>query len=561
MIVPEHILIVWLLLTGLLNAHSRLPGTVCWIMSAGVLLALFAPTVTFSLPWEWLAGVVIPMLLWQTAARVVNARWTAGWRDLLIWAMIALGVAGVIIFAARQPVTSGLLFGVLIASMAWRAVEDENRPSYLGQFGPLALAFLLGEVAPSVEAPGKYVLALLGGAGLGLVIGYFAYKASRCIPNGIWRSVLSVGQGYLAYLLAALLGLSGVGAALFSVALFMTVGTRKGLWEDGVIQPQPLNSSPIFILFGIGLALFAWQTHVPLTSALLIEIILCLVVVLLCIIAGKLLKNQNFLTEPNVFKIHARAGYLLVPAVLLWQCESLVDPAPLGLALALAALVSLGAHYTLDPLMNFYAWLQESSTSAEQPSNTSKNAQVKDVMFPSVITLSPEALVLDIIHKMTAQSGGCVLVVNNQGKMVDIITEADLFVKEERLPQIGRTYPALFKTPIYPHLLPDLYAQFAASQTAAMVMSTPVIWVKQDIPLDKAIQLMLEHGIKCFPVLDADPAFGGKLVGVLTRTGIIQRLSNPNPLLGECDGRKNTNQSGAACRNAQSAHSLACCRR
>jgi CBS domain-containing protein len=52
------------------------------------------------------------------------------------------------------------------------------------------------------------------------------------------------------------------------------------------------------------------------------------------------------------------------------------------------------------------------------------------------------------------------------------------------------------------------------------------LWMIAGIGVGRAIRLMAQHGFRRLPVVNADPAGGGQVVGVLTRTDIIRWLSD-----------------------------------
>lgn len=79
MVALQHVSIMLLLLVGLLDARPRIHALVRWAVWGGLALALFAPGWPISLPWHWVAALVIPLLLWQAAQRVVSARWPTRW--------------------------------------------------------------------------------------------------------------------------------------------------------------------------------------------------------------------------------------------------------------------------------------------------------------------------------------------------------------------------------------------------------------------------------------------------------------------------------------------------
>jgi CBS domain-containing protein len=529
MITLEHTLVILLLLVGLLNARPKIPRLAWWTIAGALALALIAPAVPILMPWEFLSVLLIPILFWQAARRLVRARMPVNIKDVAIWLGMAVGIGGILLLTSELMIAGSLMFGLLAASMIWRATEEEQQPTHLGQVGPLALAFLLAEIAPAIEAPGRYMLALLAGAGIGALVGYIAVQVAQGVSQNTWQNILSIGQVYLAYEVATLLGLSGVAAAMMSVAVFVAYGTKRGLWPDGSVRPTPLDSTPIFILAVLVLAFFAWQTHVPFTPILLLEIALGLLFTALVIWVGRRLGSEPFLLENSYQRIMLQVGSLLVPAILLWPREALLDPLPLAIALAAAALATLTTYYTLTPLLSMYAWLDEAGTEVENPDELINTLLVRDLMDRDCVTISTSTPVPEIARLFHKHRVECLPVIDAENHLVGIVTEHDLFVKEERLPRTDLTYQAVFKEPVTLEQLPKVYAQRGKLYTAADVMTSKVVWVKETSGIGQAVRLMVRYGFKCLPVLDASLEAGGKLVGVITRSGIIRLLADKEP--------------------------------
>jgi CBS domain-containing protein len=519
----EHSLIMLLLLTGLLSARPRLPLAVQAVIIGAVALALVAPIAPLDLPWNALAASVIPVLLWQTAQPVVNARRPIKIEEILLWLLIVAGIGSVLALTAELNLAGALLFGVLAASVAWRALEgDETQASYLGPFGPLALAFLLTEIDLLIEVRDVYALMLLGGAVIGVVLGYASVQIALRIPGGLKRNVWSIAQVYLAYGIGLIFGLSGVATALLSIAAYLVYGSRRGLWVSGSLQPRPFDYRPIFGAAVIALAFFGWQTHVSLTGPLLLEVGLGLAVVGTAVWLGRFLKSQAFSVERSFVKVLTQVGLLLVPALLLWPRQALLDPAPLALALVVAAAAMLGTQLAIAPALKLYQWLDEAGAEVERPDQIVGRLLVKDVMLREVVTAMPLTPLLEVARMLGERRLGCVPVVEADGRLVGIITESDLFLKQEHLRYTGQPYLALFKLPVTLEHLPLKYAELGAALAADDVMTRDVIWVKESTSLEHAIRLLMRYNLKRLPVLDADPDAAGKPIGLITRADIIR---------------------------------------
>jgi CBS domain-containing protein len=521
----EHTLVILLLLVGLLNANPKIPGFAWWVIAVALALVLVAPTASIILPWAWLSAIIIPILLWQTFQRLVEAQMPVRIRDWLIWSGMILGISGILLVTSELTGAGSFVFGLLAASMIWRAVEADRQPTYLGQLGPLALAFLLAEIAPAVEALGRYMIALLTGAAIGALLGYSAVHASQRSSQSTWQTMVSIGQAYLAYGVATYFELSGVAAAMMSVAVYVAYGTKCGLWSKGSIHPRPLDSVPVFGLAVLALTFFAWQTHTPVTLSLLLEIGLGLALTALLVWVGRRLRIESFLIEDSYARTTLRVAFLLVPSLLIWPRETLLNPLPLAIALLIAALATIGTRYTISPLLKLYEWIDEAGVDFENRDMLMNTLLVRDLMARDCITIPPTMPVPEIARIFAENRAECVPVTDDEKRLLGIVTEHDLFVKEERLPRAGITYMAVFSEPVVPEILPEVYAKRGAANTAADVMTSKVVWVKETSDIGHAVRLMVLHGFKCLPVLSNAPVAGGKLVGILTRSNIVRLLT------------------------------------
>jgi len=117
---------------------------------------------------------------------------------------------------------------------------------------------------------------------------------------------------------------------------------------------------------------------------------------------------------------------------------------------------------------------------------------VRDIMSRNVKTVRTGDTVLDVVRKMNKFEIGSLIVTNN-GRPVGIITERDILAKivEQRL---------------------DPEAVLARH-----IMSSPLITVDPNTPLEEAARIMAERQIKRLPVVE-----GGELVGIISSTDIVR---------------------------------------
>ena len=527
MIALEHSLFMLLLLVGLLNTQPRSPPIARWFIGGGVALAFVVPAWPIALPWELLSALLIPLLFWQTARLVVSAQWRVRWVDVGLWLFVIVGITTMLSLTTSPGLFGAFLFGLLVASIMWRATEQSGRPGYLGQIGSLALAFLLVEISPAVESPDLYIGSLFSGAGIGTVASYVGVKIARRTAPGWKRDAVCLGQVYLAFIISRWIGASGVAAAWLSTAWYVSYGAKHGLWPDGRIRPAPLNSVPIFSLAVVALAFVGWQTHIPLTPVLLLEVGLGLLITVFVVWVSRLLRSPAFCADSSFTRAIGRVALLLFPALLLWPREALLDPWPLAFALIAANLAVAGTHFMLTPLLDLYGWLDTADAVIEpdQVKATLKSFRVKDFMTRDVVTVRLDTPVPDIARLLTALRIGGVPVLDETGCVVGIVTEGDLFVREEALPRTQHTFLALFKAPALPELLPEIYVARGSRCSATDVMTRKLIWVKESDSVSKAVRLMARFGIERLPVLTAAPEARGRLIGILTRSDVIRLLA------------------------------------
>jgi CBS domain-containing protein len=117
---------------------------------------------------------------------------------------------------------------------------------------------------------------------------------------------------------------------------------------------------------------------------------------------------------------------------------------------------------------------------------------VKDVMTSPVVTTEEQAAANKVAKLMLDNKVGCVIVTNNAGKPIGIITERDLVVR------------VLAK-----NLAPD-------SAPAKDVMTSPLVTVDPEAPINEAARMMSKRDIRRLGVL-----YKGNLVGIVSSKDIL----------------------------------------
>jgi CBS domain-containing protein len=142
-----------------------------------------------------------------------------------------------------------------------------------------------------------------------------------------------------------------------------------------------------------------------------------------------------------------------------------------------------------------------------------------DLMSPNVIKIRAETTVDQIVKLLNEHRIGGVPVVDDEDRVIGMVSESDLFLKEKGMPFSAVKVPTLFKRWVDPDRLTEIY-EGARHHTAADVMTTEVICVDVNDTIGHVAWLMAQRNIKRVPVLQ-----DGVLVGMITRSDIVRLLA------------------------------------
>jgi CBS domain-containing protein len=144
-----------------------------------------------------------------------------------------------------------------------------------------------------------------------------------------------------------------------------------------------------------------------------------------------------------------------------------------------------------------------------------------DVMGSHVITVGPEATVAEAAKLMATHDVSALPVVNADGKLVGIVSEADLMRREELGTEIRHPWWVEAMTPAT-----TLAEEFAKShgKHVVEVMSEDVITATEDTSVAEIAAILERHRIKRLPIVR-----DGKPVGIVSRANLIQALASLPP--------------------------------
>ncbi|MFI8340916.1 CBS domain-containing protein [Streptomyces sp. NPDC085639] len=142
---------------------------------------------------------------------------------------------------------------------------------------------------------------------------------------------------------------------------------------------------------------------------------------------------------------------------------------------------------------------------------------VSDVMTHTAVAIGREASYKEIVELMHQWKVSAVPVLEGEGRVVGVVSEADLLPKEE----FRLTNPAL------PEQLEE--ASKAGAVLAEELMSSPAITVHPDAPVAEAARIMARKRVKRLPVVNAL----GMLEGVVSRSDLLKVFLRPDEELEE----------------------------
>lgn len=142
----------------------------------------------------------------------------------------------------------------------------------------------------------------------------------------------------------------------------------------------------------------------------------------------------------------------------------------------------------------------------------------KDVMTKDIITVKPDMAVKDLAGLMSEKGIGGAPVVDDNGRLIGIVTESDLIVQDARL-----QYPTYF------HLLdgfiywPASAAKFneefkkALGATVGEIMTENVVTAGEEATIEDLATLMMDKDIGRIPIVDSDR----KVTGIVTKHDVV----------------------------------------
>jgi CBS domain-containing protein len=143
--------------------------------------------------------------------------------------------------------------------------------------------------------------------------------------------------------------------------------------------------------------------------------------------------------------------------------------------------------------------------------------KARDVMTLAVYTVKPTMSVRDVARLFMERRISAVPVVDDQGKIVGIVSEGDLLHRSEISTQ--RRHPWWLVLMAGDEGLAAEYIK-AHAKRVADIMTRKVITAEPDTPLQEIAAMLERYGIKRLPIVR-----NGRLVGIVSRANLVQAIA------------------------------------
>ncbi len=141
--------------------------------------------------------------------------------------------------------------------------------------------------------------------------------------------------------------------------------------------------------------------------------------------------------------------------------------------------------------------------------------KVQDVMTHKVLCVAPEASLKEVATVLVEHSISGVPVCDGDGRVLGIVSEADILYKERGpQPRRGRPLAWLVEGGGYAEIVKS------TARTAGEAMTRPAVTIDPARPVSEAATLMLKSRVNRLPVVKAD-----RLLGIVTRADLVRAFT------------------------------------
>lgn len=145
--------------------------------------------------------------------------------------------------------------------------------------------------------------------------------------------------------------------------------------------------------------------------------------------------------------------------------------------------------------------------------------KVNEIMASPAITVGESTSLEDVARLMLDKGIGCVPVVDEEGKIAGIVTEASFAAKSKGIPFSTFRAPQLLGRWLSDTSVANIYAE-ARQTPVSEIMVKNVVTIEEDDSVNRAVELMLEHDINRVPVVR-----DGRPIGIVARHDLLRLMA------------------------------------
>lgn len=138
--------------------------------------------------------------------------------------------------------------------------------------------------------------------------------------------------------------------------------------------------------------------------------------------------------------------------------------------------------------------------------------KVRELMTANVVSVKPEVSLRDAASVLIEHGVSGVPVVNEDGDVIGVLSEADVVMKASGGTGRGGLLAWLFD--------PEVGGEKISAQTTGQAMSSPAVTITPNRTVHEAARLMIGEEVNRLPVVEDT-----KLVGILTRADIVRAFT------------------------------------
>jgi CBS domain-containing protein len=144
--------------------------------------------------------------------------------------------------------------------------------------------------------------------------------------------------------------------------------------------------------------------------------------------------------------------------------------------------------------------------------------KVRDIMSTRVVSIAPDANVLEAVRLMLQKHISGLPVIDRSGALVGVVTEGDFLRRSETGTE--RKRPRWLEFLMGPRRLADEYVHTHARKVEEVMTREPIT-ITEDAALDEVVRIMERRRIKRLPVMR-----GTEVIGIVSRANLLHALAS-----------------------------------